>query len=53
MAHHLGVLATTAGDPTAAADHFRSALAAHERWGAAAWASKSRSALDRLAASTR
>jgi hypothetical protein len=53
MAHHLGVLAKTAGNPTAATEHLRAALEAHERWGAGTWAAKSRSALDRLLSSTR
>jgi DNA-binding SARP family transcriptional activator len=42
MAHHLGVLAQTCGDDDRAADHFRAARAAHERWNAEAWAARSR-----------
>jgi DNA-binding SARP family transcriptional activator len=48
MAQHLGVLAAASGDNDRAADHFRAALAAHERWGADAWAAKSQAALERL-----
>jgi DNA-binding SARP family transcriptional activator len=53
MAHHLGVLAATAGRTGGAAEHFRAALAAHEQWGADAWAAKSQAALDRVTSSTR
>ncbi len=48
MAHHLGGLAATCGNHDVARDHFRAALDAHERWGADAWAAKSRAQLDRL-----
>jgi len=53
MAHHLGVLAATCGDDTRAGDHFRAARAAHERWGAEAWATTSQAAFDRMTRSTR
>ena len=47
MSHHLGVLATTFGASSRAADHFEAALAVHERIGAGGWATKSRAALQR------
>ncbi|HEX3194939.1 MAG TPA: AAA family ATPase, partial [Streptosporangiaceae bacterium] len=48
--HHLGALAASLGDTTAAGAHFRAALAMHERLGAAGWARLSEQALARLEA---
>ena len=46
--HHLGALAASLGDADAAEAHFRTALAMHERLGAAGWARLSEQALARL-----
>ena len=46
--HHLGALAASLGDVVAAETHFRSALAMHERLGAAGWARLSEAALTDL-----
>jgi tetratricopeptide (TPR) repeat protein len=46
--HHLGTLAAALGDTEAAEAHFRSALAMHERLGAAGWARLTRLALAAL-----
>jgi hypothetical protein len=46
--HHLGALAASLGDTAAAEAHFRTALAMHERLGAAGWARLSEQALARL-----
>ncbi len=43
--HHLGALAAARGDHTAATLHFRTALAMHERLGAAGWSRLSEAAL--------
>jgi tetratricopeptide (TPR) repeat protein len=48
--HHLGALAASLGDITAAEAHFRAALAMHERLGAAGWARLSEQALAGLQA---
>jgi tetratricopeptide (TPR) repeat protein len=48
--HHLGALAASIGDIAAAGEHFRAALAMHERLGAAGWARLSEQALARLEA---
>jgi tetratricopeptide (TPR) repeat protein len=50
--HHLGALAASLGDTTAAGAHFRAALAMHERLGAAGWARLSEQALAGLEAPT-
>ncbi len=46
--HHLGALAAAQGDTARAADHFRAALAMHDRLGAAAWARLTTEALAEL-----
>jgi hypothetical protein len=46
--HHLGALAASLGDTVAAEGHFRTALAMHERLGAAGWARLSEQALAKL-----
>ena len=46
--HHLGALAASLGDVVAAETHLRSALAMHERLGAAGWARISEAALGDL-----
>ena len=46
--HHLGALAASLGETAAAEEHFRAALALHERLGAAGWARLSEQALSRL-----
>ena len=48
--HHLGALAASLGDMSAAEAHFRAALAMHERLGAAGWARLSEQALADLSA---
>jgi tetratricopeptide (TPR) repeat protein len=48
--HHLGALAASLGDTAAAEAHFRTALAMHERLGAAGWARLSEQALAKLLA---
>ena len=48
--HHLGALAASLGDTAAAEGHFRTALAMHERLGAAGWARLSEQALAGLLA---
>ncbi len=48
--HHLGALAASLGDTAAAEAHFRTALAMHERLGAAGWARLSEQALTGLLA---
>ncbi len=48
--HHLGALAAALGDTTRAEEHFRAALAMHERLGAAAWTRLTADALAELAA---
>jgi hypothetical protein len=48
--HHLGALAASLGDTTAAKAHFRAALAMHVRLGAAGWARLSEQALEGLLA---
>ena len=48
--HHLGVLAASLGDRTAAESHLRSALGMHQRLGAAGWARLSLEALQSLTA---
>jgi hypothetical protein len=48
--HHLGALAASLGDTAAAEAHFRTALAMHERLGAAGWARLSEQALAGLLA---
>ena len=48
--HHLGTLAAALGDTTQAEEHFRAALAMHERLGAAAWTRLTGQALAELAA---
>jgi hypothetical protein len=50
--HHLGGLAVSLGDVVAAETHFRSALAMHERLGAAGWARLSKAALADLLSSS-
>ena len=50
--HHLGALAAALGDTTRAEEHFRAALAMHERLGAAAWTRLTAQALAELAASS-
>ena len=50
--HHLGVLAASRGDHEAAQTHLRSALALHQRLGAAGWARLSEHALTDLRADT-
>jgi hypothetical protein len=47
VAHHLGVLARTLGDTTAAAEHLACAVAVHERLGATTWTLRSRFELAR------
>jgi AAA ATPase domain len=46
--HHLGALAASLGDTKAAEGHLRTALAMHERLGAAGWARLSEAALSEL-----
>ena len=46
--HHLGALAASLGDTATAEAHFRTALAMHERLGAAGWARLSEQALAKL-----
>ena len=46
--HHLGALAASLGHTAAAAEHYRNALAMHERLGAAGWARLSAQALAHL-----
>ena len=48
--HHLGALAASLGDTATAEAHFRTALAMHERLGAAGWARLSEQALAKLCA---
>ena len=48
--HHLGALAASLGDMSAAEAHFRAAVALHERLGAAGWARLSQQALADLSA---
>lgn len=48
--HHLGTLAAALGDTARAEEHFRAALAMHERVGAAAWTRLTAQALAELAA---
>ena len=48
--HHLGALAASLGDTAAAEAHFRTAMAMHERLGAAGWARLSEQALAKLLA---
>ena len=48
--HHLGALAASLGDTATAEAHFRTAVAMHERLGAAGWARLSQQALTRLLA---
>jgi tetratricopeptide (TPR) repeat protein len=48
--HHLGALAASLGDTAAAEAHYRTALAMHERLGAAGWARLSEQALTRTLA---
>jgi len=48
--HHLGALAAALGDTNRAEEHFRAALAMHERLGAAAWTRLTAQALAELAA---
>ncbi len=48
--HHLGGLAASLGDTAAAEAHFRTAIAMHERLGAAGWARLSEQALAKLLA---
>jgi hypothetical protein len=48
--HHLGALAASLGDTATAEAHFRTALAMHERLGAAGWARLSEQALANLLA---
>jgi hypothetical protein len=48
--HHLGALAASLGDTAAAEAHFRTALAMHQRLGAAGWARLSERALAKLLA---
>ena len=48
--HHLGALAASLGDTAAAEAHFRTALAMHQRLGAAGWARLSEQALAKLRA---
>ena len=48
--HHLGALAASLGDTATAEAHFRTALAMHERLGAAGWARLSEQALAKLLA---
>jgi len=48
--HHLGALAASLGDTAAAEAHFRTALAMHQRLGAAGWARLSEQALAKLLA---
>ena len=50
--HHLGALAASLGDLDAAEQHFTSALAMHERLGAAGWARITEDALASLARPT-
>ncbi|MER7251254.1 AAA family ATPase [Kribbella sp. NPDC000426] len=49
--HHLGTLAAALGDPASAEKHLRSALAMHERIGAAGWARVTEQELALLAGS--
>jgi hypothetical protein len=46
--HHLGTLAASLGDTATAEAHYRTALAMHERLGAAGWARLSEQALAKL-----
>ena len=46
--HHLGALAASLGDTATAEAHYRTALAMHERLGAAGWARLSEQALAKL-----
>ena len=46
--HHLGALAASLGDKAGAEAHYRTALAMHERLGAAGWARLSEQALAKL-----
>ena len=48
--HHLGALAVSLGDTATAEAHYRTALAMHERLGAAGWARLSQQALVKLLA---
>lgn len=48
--HHLGVLAASLGERTAAANHLEAAVAMHHRLGAAGWERISRRELDRIRA---
>jgi hypothetical protein len=48
--HHLGALAASFGDTATAEAHYRTALAMHERLGAAGWARLSEQALAKLLA---
>ena len=48
--HHLGTLASSLGDRVTAEGHFRTALAMHERLGAAGWTRLSQQALTKLLA---
>ena len=48
--HHLGALASSLGDTVTAEGHFRTALAMHERLGAAGWTRLSQQALTTLLA---
>ena len=48
--HHLGALAASLGDTATAEAHFRTAMAMHERLGAAGWARLSEQALAKLLA---
>ena len=50
--HHLGALAASLGNVSAAEAHFRAAIALHERLGAAGWARLSEQALTDLSATT-
>ena len=48
--HHLGALASSLGDRVTAEGHFRTAIAMHERLGAAGWTRLSQQALTRILA---
>jgi tetratricopeptide (TPR) repeat protein len=53
MSHHLGTLATTAGDAVAARQHLQAAITTHTRLGADSWAANSKAALERVSEGSR